>query len=283
MKIRQALIWGAKELKKFESSALDAEVLLVFCMKKDKAWLFSHLDVDLSAKLIKKYKKLISRRKKEEPIAHITHHKEFFGLDFYVDKNVLIPRPATEILVENGLKFLESRIKNQELRILDLGTGAGAIAISIAKNIQIASYKLPVSIYATDISQQALKIAKKNAKKHRVSSKIKFIHSDLFDNLHEIKFDLIIANLPYLDSRWIFKELRFEPQKALYGGKNGLEIIEKFLREANYHLSQKGIILIEFDPRQKNEIKKLAKKYLPSKKISLIKDLTKFDRVMILR
>jgi len=263
-------------------STLEAEVLLCYLLKKDRAWLYSHQDDILARDRARRYHKLIARRQKGEPIAYITGHKEFFGLDFYVDQNVLIPRPETELLVEKTIQVLKSyKLQAKKLNILDLGTGSGNIIISIRVN----SKQITVNrnnYYATDISKEALKVAKKNAKKHKVFSKIQFIHSDLFDNLYEIKFDLIIANLPYLDKKWIDKELKSEPKNAFDGGKNGLEIIEKFLQKTNCYLAKNGIILIEIDPRQRNKIKKLAKKYFPNKKLTIKKDLSKFDRIVIL-
>ena len=275
MKIRQALIWGAKNLNKFASSALDAEVLLVFVLKKDKTWLFSHLNIDLSAKLINKYKKLISRRKKGEPVAYITNHKEFFGLDFYVDESVLIPRPETELLVDEALKF-----RKKKMKILDVGTGSGNIIISIMVNSkQLTDNRY----YATDISSEALKIAQKNAKKHKVFSKIKFIHSDLFDNLYKIKFDLIVANLPYLQKQDIKGEITYEPKRALLGGEEGVAIIKRFLLGSKNYLAKNGKIIIEIDPRQAKTIKDMAKNIYPDKKVLLKQDLSKLDRMMILR
>jgi release factor glutamine methyltransferase len=273
MKIRQALIWGVKNLNNSKSSALDAEVLLVFVLKKEKTWLFSHLDDDLSSKLINKYKKLILRRKKGEPIAYITHYKEFFGLDFYVDKNVLIPRPETELLVEETLKYAKKKKK-----ILDIGTGSGCIIIAMAVN---SKPLIDNKYYATDISQKALEIARKNAKKHKV--KIHFIKSNLFKNIPKnIKFDIIIANLPYLDPRWIDAELLNEPQASLNGGKNGLAIINNFLSQTKNYLKKNGRIILEIDPRQKESSQKSAKDYFPSKNVTLKKDLSGLPRAIII-
>jgi release factor glutamine methyltransferase len=291
MKIRQALIWGVKNLNNSKSSALDAEVLLVFVLKKEKTWLFSHLDDDLSSKLINKYKKLILRRKKGEPIAYITHYKEFFGLDFYVDKNVLIPRPETELLVEETLKYAKKKKK-----ILDIGTGSGCIIIAMAKTLSHShsefisesnkmlkqvQHDKKIKYYATDLSNKALEIARKNAKKHK--AKIHFIKSNLFKNISKnLKFDIIIANLPYLDPRWIDAELLNEPQASLNGGKNGLAIINNFLSQTKNYLKKNGKIILEIDPRQKESTKKSAKNYFSSKNVTLKKDLSSSPRVIII-
>ena len=254
-----------KEALKLNNYSLAAEVLLCFVLKKDKTWLLSHPYDILTSDQTRRYQKLIFRRQKGEPVAYLINHKEFFGLDFYVDESVLIPRPETEILIEEGLKIL----KFKNLKILDLGTGSGNIVISLAKNIK-------ANFYASDISQKALKIAQKNAKRHKV--KIKFIKSDLFANMSHIKFNLIIANLPYLWKKFP----KFEPATALNGGKNGLEIIEKFLCQVKKYLDIKSVILIEIDPRQTKQIKELSKKYLPEKKIKIKKDLADLDRIAII-
>ncbi len=286
--ITEALKFATKELKKSKTPALDAEVLLIFVLKKDKTWLFSHLDGDLSPKLINKYKNLIFRRKKEEPIAYITHHKEFFGLDFYIDESVLIPRPETELLVEETLKF-----RKKGARILDLGTGSGCIIVAIAVNSKPqhqnfwcqGKQKTVNKYYATDISSKALEIAQKNAKKHKVLSKIKFIKSDLFVSIPKnIKFDIIIANLPYLNKKQAQKaSLSPEPQKALDGGKDGLRMIGAFLNGAKKCLKRKAIIIFEIDPGQKNKIKGLAKSIYPHKRVRIKKDLAGLERMVILR
>jgi len=302
MIVKKTLEFGAKQLKESKTPAIDAEVLLVYCLKATeelmnlrtkeqitKSFLYTNPDFETSPKTERIYKKLILRCKKGEPIAYITHNKEFFGLDFYVDKNVLIPRPETEILVEEALaycsstartkEFISSRLaaarSNNKCRILDLGTGSGNIIISIA----VSSKQKAVNnkYYATDISNKALKIARKNARKHQV--KIRFYKSDLFNKIPKnIKFDAIIANLPYLWERLP----NFEPKLAFDGGKDGLKIISKFLKNAKTYLAPKGIIIIEIDPRQITSIKNIAKNIYPGKKVLIKQDLSKLDRMMIL-
>lgn len=306
-----------KETLKLADFSLDAEVLLLYSLKHEniktlkqitKTFLYSNPDLEISSKTEKIYKKLISRRKKGEPLAYLINHKEFYNLDFYIDKNVLIPRPETELLVEEALSYCSSRARtinlfssrprlggasNNKIRILDIGTGSGCIIIATAKSLcdchsrldRESRYQMDprfrgddtIDYYAADISDKALKIAQKNAKKHKV--KINFIKSDLFNNIsNQLKFDLIVANLPYL---WD-KLPQFEPKMALSGGKNGLEIINRFLEEAKNYLSPKGAIIIEFDPRQAQTIKNIAKNIYPDKKISLKKDLRHLDRTLII-
>lgn len=282
MKIRQALIWGIKNFKNSKSSVLDAEVLILRSLKQKnkrtkeqitKSFLYTNPEFKLSQTIQKKFKKLIKKRAVGIPVAYLTHHKEFFGLDFYVDKNVLIPRPETELLVEEALKYVKKKKK-----ILDIGTGSGCIIIAMAVN---SKPLIDNKYYATDISQKALKIARKNAKINKV--KIHFIKSNLFKNIPKnLKFDIIIANLPYLDPRWIDAELLNESRASLDGGKNGLAIINNFLSQAKNYLKKNGKIILEIDPRQKESTKKSAKNYFSSKNVTLKKDLSGSPRVIII-
>ncbi len=273
MTIKQALVWSNKTLHKIDPQFIEGSILLSFCLGKNKEYLYTHPEQRLTEAQLKNYKKLITRRLKKEPIAYLIKQKEFYGLKFYVDKNVLIPRPETELIIDEILKINQ----NQKLKtILDIGTGSGCIAISLAKHLP------KVKIFATDISQKALLVAKKNAKQHNVLKKIKFLQGDLIKPLKNQRFDLIIANLPYL----IINELKnvpFEPKKALFGGKNGLEIIEKFLAQVKNILKPNSIIYLEISPTPVDKIKKLAKKYLPEKKMKFIKDLSLKNRIVVIK
>lgn len=247
--IQQALKYGSINLKnKSDSSALDAEILLSFTLKKDRAFLFTYPEKELTKQQWQKYKKLIAQRKKHKPIAYITHHKEFYGLDFYVDKRVLIPRPETENLIEEVINFIkhQPQTTNHQLQttILDVGTGSGCIAIALAKNLPKAK------IYAIDISKKAIAVAKINAKKHKVLSQIKFIKSNLLNRLPKtIKFNVIVVNLPYLSKKeWqntVLDIKKYEPKLALVGGENGNEIYKKFFLQAKQYLKPNGKIFLE--------------------------------------
>ena len=243
-------------------SSLDADILLSYVLKKPREFIYAHPEHKLTKKQQKKFLQLINRRKKLEPIAYIIRQKEFFSLPFYVDKNVLIPRPDTETLVEKVLNFIarqETRslsklTKNPSLRtraaltIIDIGTGSGCIAIALKK------YLPQCKIIATDIAKKALKIAKKNAKINKM--KIEFICSDLFDQVPKKylgKIDIIVANLPYLPKNVAKKKnLRYEPNIALQDKK----YLPKFLAQAEKYLSPQGKIFLEANKRQVNIIKK---------------------------
>lgn len=290
---------------------LDAHVLLTHTIKKDSSFIFSHPEYQLSILESLKFKKLLHRRKTGEPIAYILRHKEFFGYDFLVNINVLIPRPESEWLVEKSVGFLQNyelRINNKArgINIIDIGTGSGCIIISLAKNLSTANSQQPATnLYASDISRKALRIAKQNSKKLlfrenrelkkfslRSNNKIQFYLSDLFSNknLREKKFDLILANLPYVPREGKFRnskfEIRnksgidFEPQNAIFADDNGSAIIKKFLTEARDKINKNGMILIELDPRNSKELCAFAKKEYPKAKIELEKDLAGLDRYL---
>ncbi|MFA6047598.1 MAG: peptide chain release factor N(5)-glutamine methyltransferase [Parcubacteria group bacterium] len=229
-----------------------------------------------------KFDSFISRRKSHEPLAYILGHKEFYGLDFKVDKNTLIPRPETELLVEEIIK-----LNPKNINVIDIGTGSGNIIISLAANKKQRTKNDKINYYATDISLDALVIARKNAKKYNLQNKIKFIKTDLIkyfiDHCSLITGRcIIVANLPYLSKKIYNSTLpdvkNFEPGAALLSGRDGLDHyerlfiqIENIIRDTRYKIPY---TILEISPEQKNKIEKMAKKYLPKCKINFIKDLS---------
>lgn len=279
MTIKQALLTSTKKLKskKITSASLDAEVLLSYVLKKLKEYLYTYPEKNISTKQLNNLTTLIERRAKNEPVAYLINKKEFFGLDFYVDKRVLIPRPETETLVEETIKACNNKqlaISYKPLAICDIGTGSGCIAITLAKYLPTAK------IIATDISKDALIVAQKNAKKHKVFSKIKFLSGDLLKPIKNKKNDIIIANLPYVQSQ---KILKYEPKIALAGGKDGLEIYRKFFEQLKDFNLKNLTVLIEIDPSQKRKLERLILKLLPQSKIKTKKDLAGLTRLMIIK
>ncbi len=251
------------------TAEIDVRILLREALNKDDVYLISHSEELITNSQYQRFRRYIRRRKKGEPIAYITGHKEFYGLDFFVDKNVLIPRPETEVLVETALHFLELRIKNKELsetdclNIIDIGTGSGCIIISLVKNLSPVTSHLSPFFYASDTSTKALNIAKKNAKYHEIYDNIRFFKSDLFSNKKiPKKFDIIIANLPYLDSFKLREKdhksatigINFEPDEALYAKNKGFEIIKRLISQLPSKLNKNSIALIEADPSQTEKI-----------------------------
>jgi release factor glutamine methyltransferase len=283
MTIRKALYNATKPLRRISKSpSLDAEVLLCHLFKTDKTRLYQNLNKQITQNQLKRYRKLILRRKQHEPIAYITKHKEFYGLDFYIDKRALIPRSETETLVEETLKLLLSFYKLKNLKglrktIADVGTGSGCIAVALAKN-------LPKSkIYATDISKNALKIAKINIQKFKLQKQIKLLHGDLLKPLKE-RVDIIVANLPYLtlDQLNVTEEeiKRYEPKIALLAGEVETKLYEKLLKQATKYLKRRGLIVLEIDPKFITKITGIIKERFPKSKLKIKKDLAGLDRVV---
>jgi len=248
---------------------IETDLLLAHILKQPKEFLFLHPEKELMTEQMRKFTNFAKRRLKGEPIAYILGYKYFYGLKFKVNKDVLIPRPETESLVEHAILFIKK--SPQPVKVLDLGTGSGCIAISLAKNLP----KRKVKIYASDISSKALVVAKTNARLHKAN--IKFIRSDLLEQLKNEDFDLIIANLPYGWAEWKNNSeaetigLSYEPKQALFTGKQGLALIEKLLRQIK-QMKKAPIVLLEFDPRQKAKLQAIAQKLLPPLKINFFKD-----------
>lgn len=303
MTIKQALLWANQKLKHlaraghYDTPTLDAEILLSFALKKPKEFLYAHSEKKLTRTQFGLFKKLIARRAKHEPVAYITGLKEFFGLDFYVSRNVMIPRPETEILVEETIKKIKdqkSKIKNL---IVDVGTGSGCIIISLAKKIpNYLITKLPIQFFATEISPSALKVAQKNARRHKAA--ITFLHGNLLEPIikkiknQELKIKVlhVTANLPYLTTnQWRRTQpeiKKYEPRLALDGGPDGLKYHRQLLQQiklliANYQLPI--TLFFEIDPSQVKRITKLIYRYFPAAKIEIKKDLAGRDRVVIVK
>lgn len=275
-KIREILIWGTKYLnnKKINSAYLDAELLLSFVLKKSKEFLYTYPDFKLSNMQIENYKKFIQKRSKNYPIAYILGYKEFFGLKFFVSGDVLIPRPETELLVEEVLKTYNLG-GCQPRRLLEIGTGSGCISIALSKN----GVK---NITATDISEKALKIAHKNSKLNSIKN-IKFVKSDLLKNLKNIKTDIIIANLPYLENNYKEKSIKYEPKSALYSKDNGLYHYKKLFEEIKDLEYKPKYVFIELNPEQFETLTHYIKNLFPKSKIETKKDLCGLLRVMIIK
>lgn len=266
MQISQALKITKEKLHeaKIESANLDALLLLCHVLKATKEQVVFNPQKTISKEEENLFFDLIARRLNKEPISQILGKKEFFGLDFFVDKNVLTPRSDSEILVElainlikenKSLKMIEGKPKTH---ILELGVGSGCLIISILKNLDFA-YGM-----AVDISENALEIAKKNAVFHEIENRLELIKSDLFVELKPTqKFDFIISNPPYIRSEEIIKlddEVKnFEPKLALDGGKSGLEFYERIAKQAKDFLKEKGKIILEIGFDQKQDVVRIFK------------------------
>jgi release factor glutamine methyltransferase len=277
--IRQILQKARRQLQDAEGAepALDAEVLLAHVTGLDRAGLYREWESNLPAQEEKRFWELVGRRCLGEPVAYLTGRKEFMGLDFTVNPSVLIPRPETELLVEAALALLPPAPL-----VIDVGTGSGAIAVSLA-------YFLPDSIvYATDCSREALKVAGYNAERVGVETRLRFYQGDLLESLAGIVptkgADLIAANLPYIpsdDINGLPRGVRqFEPYLALDGGPDGLEIYRRLIPEAAKLLKSNGLLLLEIGFDQAGGMQKLLKN---SWETEVLKDLAGLDRLVAAR
>lgn len=282
MTIQKTLLTAINKLRQasITSATLDAEILLSHVLKRSKEYLLSYPEKKISANLSRTYKSLILRRQRGLPTAYLTNNKEFYGLNFFVNQHVLIPRPATETIVEEAIKEvrqLQLADKAKKIIIADVGTGSGCIAVTLAK------YLKNVRLYAIDISSSALTVAKKNAQTHKVSSKISFVAGNLLTAIKITKknpaIDLIVANLPYL-TKYELSAVRYEPKLALLGGKMGLEYIDQLIAQVPRVLADDGVILLEVSPTQVTVVEHVAKQHFPDKNISFIKDLSGQERVV---
>lgn len=265
---------GENVLKKenIQDSHMKASILLQYVLKQTKQELIINSEEIVEPSKVNKYNNYLQEIIKGTPIQYITKHQQFMALDFYVDENVLIPQPDTEVLVEEGIKI----IKEQNMEVLDLCTGSGAIAISIAHYCQNST------VTATDISREALEVARKNANSNNVN--IEFIESNLFAKLTERSFDIILSNPPYIETdiiKTLEKDVQAEPHLALDGGKDGLEFYKKILNEAHKHLKINGYLMLEIGYNQGNAVINLEHKNLKLITKQPIKDLAGNDRIVI--
>lgn len=259
-----------------QSPRLDAEVLMAHVLESDRVHLYMNLDRPLEKGEVDAYRRLIGLRGRRVPVAYLTGRKEFYGLEFVVSDAVLIPRPETELLVDEALNLLQL-IQNPE--VLDIGTGSGVIAVTLAFHIKQAS------VLAVDISEAALEIARTNADRLKVADQLSFLHSDLFKEVPDQKFDLICANLPYIpshDLENLDQEVQQEPKQALDGGRDGLDYYRVLIEHAPDYLADEGHVLMEIGYDQKQMVLDLAAKRGYSS-CSVKQDYAGKDRVVILR
>ena len=233
---------------------MNAELLIMFTLDCDRAYLYAHPERELSSAEVQRYEEAIARRATGVPAQYITGHQEFWGLDLIVSPAVLIPRPETEHVVETVLELISrgegSQSQQQRagapaphIRIVDVGTGSGAIALALAKELRTAQ------IHATDISADALEVARANAARHELTSRINFQHADLLAGLPSGGFDFVVSNPPYVgesEEEQVQLEVRkFEPRGAVFAGLTGLEVIEKLIPQAREALRPGGWLVLE--------------------------------------
>lgn len=258
-----------------------ARTLIKYTLNVDENYLTINDDLEISQNIVDKIMKKVNEINSGMPIQYITNSQEFMGEKFYVDENVLIPQPDTEVVVLNAIKIIKEMLnkneKNNNINVLDLCTGSGIIAISILNYLKEDINK--ISMYATDISEKALEIAKKNEINIlKNSSKINFIKSDMFNNLKDIKFDLIVSNPPYIKTSVIeslSNEVKNEPHIALDGGADGLKFYKIIWNNKDNYLKKDGYIVLEIGFDQRKDVQEIFKNS------TCIKDYAGNDRVII--
>ncbi len=285
--ILKLLEWSTPYLqnKGVSSARLDAELMLAHTLGLSRVQLYTQFDRPLTELELQQYKTFFKRRSEREPLAYILGKKEFYSLEFEVSPAVLIPRPETELLVEKAIQLLKnppSPLSNGgtgKLKILDLGTGSGCIAISIAKHLPQAQ------LTAIDLSETALKIAQSNAKRHGLEHQIIFLREDILSPTFKIQnseFDAILSNPPYIPEADFLKlepELKFEPSQALIGGKTGLDFYENLFPWVKKHLKASGFALFEIGFNQAEEVEKIATN-TGFQKVNILRDYADHPRMI---
>jgi release factor glutamine methyltransferase len=283
--LRQTLAVGAQKLLHagIDTARLDAEVLMGHVLRLTREQLLASADFLLSEIHIRRYRELLRRRLEREPIAYITGRQEFWSSEFRVLPDVLIPRPETERLVEISLALARELPKTSSLRVLDIGTGSGAIAISLAKELPSAV------IWAIDVSPAALEIARRNATGNGVSARIRFFHGDLFEAIREFtgRFSLIVSNPPYIRSAKIEtlepEVSRWEPRAALDGGADGLDFYRRIARQARDYLAPNGAVAVEVGVDMGKEVSRLFTAAGCYTGVAIFQDYAGRDRVVTAR
>lgn len=277
MTIKDIIVKYSKELEEISPTPrLDVETLLQKVLGVDRLYILLNLERVLSEDEEQLFNKFINERLNNRPIAYIVGNREFMGLDFFVKEGVLIPRPDTEVLVEEVIELAK---KKDAKNILDIGTGSGAITISLAKYLE------NVKVTSVDISDIALEIGKRNAISNEVDDRINFVKSDLFTNIDkETKFDIIVSNPPYIKREVIEtldKQVKdYEPYNALEGGVDGLDFYRAITKQAKNYLKKGGILAYEVGHDQSEDVSKLMEMDGYTN-IYTLKDLQQIDRVVI--
>ena len=272
MKIKEILEYGKNNLIKEDAYRL-SKMLLKHFLNVNNSYIVINSEEEVNLLIEDKFKEGICLLNKGIPIQYITNYQEFMGLDFYVDSNVLIPQPDTEILVEEVLEILKKNIGKKD--VLDLCTGSGAIGISIAKNTN-------VFVTMSDISNKALEVAKKNSINHKVMNQCRFVLSNMFDNIIE-KYDVIVSNPPYIETsiiKTLDQEVQNEPHLALDGGEDGLDFYKIIAENAYKYLNNDGVLALEIGYDQKDKVINILKQTKKYTEIYSKKDLGGNNRII---
>ncbi len=258
--------------KTSDTPGLDAQVVLAHLLEKPRSWVMAHPEVGLSGERVNTLENMVARLESKEPLPYVLGQWEFFGLDFEVSAEVLIPRPETELLVERAISWLQAHLDCDQAA--DIGTGSGCIGITLAKHVS------SLYVTATDISAAALEIARRNAAMHGVVKQIDFIQQDLFPQ--EGEYDLIVSNLPYIPTKKLRRLPVYgrEPEVALDGGPDGLDLVRRLLAQAPERLRKGGLLLMEIEASCGPAVISLACDIFRDVEIHMHKDLAGRDRLL---
>jgi len=278
--LSEASLWAQRTLvaAQVDSPRLDADLLLAYALGWQRARLYACSDMALQSAEWLRYEDLVSRRARREPLAYLLGQWEFYGIPFFVDRRVLIPRPETEILVEQAIRHGTQMLESvSHLTVADVGTGCGAIAIALAVSLPTTR------VYATDLSKPALEVAARNCRRHGVAGRVHLLHGDLLSPLPE-RVDLVVANLPYVasgEAAALSPEVRcFEPRRAWDGGDGGTEIFERLLAQAGRYVKIGGSILLEIGCAQAHPVLSIVRRCLPGAVVEVRRDHAGRDRVV---
>lgn len=279
MEIREILEVGREKLKSLDGAdpLKESVYILSKVLGENKIYIFTNLSKWVSKEEEEVFLGLVEDRKTGKPMAYIFNEKEFMGINFYVDERVLIPRPETEELVEFIIGFIEENYRGENIQVLDIGTGSGAIALSIGKRFK------GIEVLGVDVSKEALEVARENLNRLKASN-VSFKRSDLFENIgKEEKFSIIVSNPPYISKdvvRNLQKDVKdFEPGLALDGGEDGLDFYRRIINRSKSHLEKEGMLLFEIGYDQGREVKALMEEE-GYKNVQIAKDLQGLDRIV---
>lgn len=280
MEINELIKIGVDSIKGrlYSNPMLEATLLLSKLMKVDKVYIYTHGKDEVPEEIVEEYIKAIEKRSKGYPIQYIIKEKEFMGLDFYIEEGVLIPRPDTEVIVEYILAYIDKNHPNENIKVLDIGIGSGAIGLSVAY------YRKNTYVYGVDISPAALKVAGINRDRFKLTN-VKLLESDLFEKIDkDEKFHIIASNPPYIPTETIDRlqeEVKnYEPRIALDGGREGMDFYRRIVPESKEYLNEKGLLILEIGYDQGNQVRDLMLKE-GFKDVKILKDLQGLDRAVL--
>lgn len=283
MVISEILQKAYRDFKFHEEMMLDFELLLAHSLGVSREWLFANRGSEVESTEERLFWKYVERRAKGESVAYIVGEKEFYGLNFYVDERVLVPRPETEMIVEKVLEYIR-RKRETRCRVLDVGTGSGCIAVAIARIL--LDERIEVEVDALDLSEEALQVARLNCETHGVEDRVNLFQSDLLEAVtRDEKYDIITVNLPYIGEDDSFVEegvKKFEPSIALFGGKRGFELYKKMFQELVEKNIEFELMIGEFGFDQGKVMEELLGKYFEQKGV-IGRDLAGQNRIFIIK